>query len=424
LRLSPFRAALRRDLAMPAPSRTVSKPEFIAMMASLMALNALAIDIMLPALPAMAAALQVAHENDRQFVLTSYLIGFGIAQLFFGPLTDRFGRRAPLMVGMGVYIVAAALAAIAPSFEMLLVLRFIQGLGAASTRVISQSVVRDRFEGRAMAEVMSLIFMVFMVIPVFAPTIGQLILFSGHWQMIFLFMAGLALVITLWAFFRMEETLKPENRRPLHARVIAQGFGLVFSNKSAIMYGLSAMFVMGGLFGFINTAQQIYVDIYGLGAYFPLAFAFVAALMSVSSFLNSRVVGAMGMRRVAHSALIGFTVLAALLLALSASGHLPFPAFIAVFTLIMFMFGMVGSNTTTLAMEPLGKVAGTASSIFGFLQTVGGAALGALIGYVYDGTVVPVAAGFFCLGLLAIVCVLIAERGKLFGVGSQYGARK
>jgi DHA1 family bicyclomycin/chloramphenicol resistance-like MFS transporter len=408
---------------MSAPTSAVSKPEFIAMMAALMALNALAIDIMLPALPAMGAALNVAHENQRQFVLTSYLIGFGIAQLFFGPIADRYGRRIPLLVGMSIYIVAAGLAAIAPSFEMLLALRFIQGLGAASTRVIAQSVVRDRFEGRAMAEVMSLIFMVFMVIPVFAPTIGQLILFSGHWQLIFLFMSGLALAISLWAYFRMQETLKPENRRPLHAKVIAEGFGLVFSNKSAFMYGLSAMFVMGGLFGFISTAQQIYVDIYGLGAYFPLAFAFVAALMSVSSFLNSRIVGALGMRRVAHGALLSFTVLAGVLLILASFGHLPFPAFMTVFTLIMFMFGMVGSNTTTLAMEPLGKVAGTASSIFGFMQTVGGAALGAAIGYVYNGTVVPVAAGFFCLGLIAIVCVLVAEDGKLFGVSAKYGAK-
>lgn len=408
---------------MSAPARNVSRAEFIAMMAALMALNALAIDIMLPALPHMGEALHVAHENQRQFVLTAYLIGFGIAQLFFGPISDRFGRRKPLLVGIVVYVAAAALAAIAPTFETLLALRFIQGLGAASTRVIAQSVVRDRFESRAMAEVMSLIFMVFMVIPVIAPSIGQLIMFSGHWQLIFLFMAALATVIGLWAFLRMDETLAPENRRALSARVVAEGFVIVFTNRPALFYGLSAMFVMGGLFGFISTAQQIYVDIYGLGAYFPLAFAFVASMMAVSSFLNSRVVGALGMRRVAHTALIGFIALSGLWLALAATGHLPFAAFLAIFTLVMFTFGMVGSNTTTLAMEPLGKVAGTASSIFGFLQTVGGAALGATIGTIYDGTVVPVAAGFFSLGLIGILCVLIAENGKLFGVGAKYGAK-
>jgi len=408
---------------MSAPARLISRPEFIAMMAALMALNSLAIDIMLPALPKMGEALRVAHENDRQFVLTAYLVGFGVAQLFFGPLSDRYGRRLPLMAGIAIYIVAAAFAAIAPSFEVLLALRFIQGVGAASTRVVAQSVIRDRFEGRAMAEVMSLIFMTFMVIPVIAPAIGQLILFSGHWQAIFMFMAVLALVIQLWAFFRMTETLNPANRRPLRASVIAEGFRLVFANKTAFFYGLSAMFAMGGLFGFISTAQQIYVDIYGLGVYFPLAFAFVASMMAVASFLNSRIVGAIGMRRVAHTALIAFTTISALWLALAYANALPFAAFLAVFTLVMFSFGLVGSNTMTLAMEPLGKVAGTASSVFGFLQTAGGAALGAGIGYAYDGTVVPVAAGFFCLGLIAIACVLIAENGKLFGVGAKYGAK-
>lgn len=400
--------------------RQISRPEFIALIAALMALNSLAIDVMLPALPAMGEALRVAHENDRQYVLTAYLVGFGIAQLFFGPLSDRFGRRPPLMVGLVIYIAAAGLAIIAPNFYTLLVLRVIQGVGAAATRVVGQSAVRDRFSGRAMAEVMSLIFMVFMVIPVIAPAIGQVLLFSGHWELIFLFMAGLAAVISLWAYIRLAESLKPEDRRPLHPRVVAQGFGLVFSNRSALLYGISSIFVMGALFGFIGTAQQIYVDIYGLGAWFPVAFAAVAGLMSVSSFVNSRIVGRFGMRRVTHTALLSFALLAGIWLWLAMHDLLPFPAFMAVFALTMFSFGMVGSNTQALAMEPLGAVAGTASSVFGFMQTVGGASIGAWIGAHYNGTVVPTAAGYFILALVSIGCVLIAEKGKLFGVSAQY----
>ncbi|MGV3552529.1 multidrug effflux MFS transporter [Rhizobium sp.] len=401
----------------------MSRPEFIALIAGLMALNALAIDIMLPALPAMGEALRVANENERQYVLTSYLVGFGIAQLFFGPISDRYGRRPPLIVGLVVYIVAAALAAIAPNFFTLLILRFVQGMGAAATRVVGQSAVRDRFSGRTMAEVMSLIFMVFMAIPVIAPSVGQLLLFSGHWQMIFLFMAGLAALIALWAYFRLAESLTEENRRPLHPRVIAQGFGLVFSNRSALFYGISSIFIMGALFGFIGTAQQIYVDIYGLGAWFPIAFAGVAALMAVSSFLNSRIVGRFGMRRVTHTALVSFAVLSGVWLALGMNNMLPFPAFMAIFALTMFSFGMVGSNAQALAMEPLGAVAGTASSVFGFLQTAGGAAIGAWIGAHYNGTVIPTAAGFFLLGLVAIGCVLVAEKGRLFGVSTQYQSK-
>jgi DHA1 family bicyclomycin/chloramphenicol resistance-like MFS transporter len=399
--------------------RQISRPEFIALIAALMALNALAIDVMLPALPAMAEALNVLHENDRQYVLTSYLIGFGIAQLFFGPISDRFGRRPPMMIGLVIYIAAAALAVIAPNFFTLLVLRFVQGVGAAATRVVGQSAVRDRFSGRAMAEVMSLIFMVFMAIPVVAPSIGQLLLFTGHWEWIFLFMALLATAISIWAYLRLGESLTEENRRPLHPRVIAQGFGLVFSNRSALMYGISSIFVMGALFGFIGTAQQIYVDIYQLGNWFPIAFAGVASLMALSSFLNSRIVGRFGMRRVTHGALMFFAGMSGLWLILALSDALPFPVFMTVFALTMFSFGMVGSNTQALAMEPLGAVAGTASSVFGFMQTVGGAAIGAWIGASYNGTVVPTAAGFAILALVSIGCVLIAEKGKLFGVGSS-----
>lgn len=271
-----------------------------------------------------------------------------------------------------------------------------------------------------MAEVMSLIFMVFMAIPVIAPSIGQLLLFTGHWQWIFWFMAGLAAVVALWAYFRLGESLTEERRRPLHPRVVAQGFGLVFSNRSALFYGISSIFVLGALFGFIGTAQQIYVDIYQLGALFPIAFACVAGLMAVSSFLNSRIVGRFGMRRVTHSALLMFATMSCLWMTLAMLDMLPFPVFMAVFALTMFSFGMVGSNTQSLAMEPLGAVAGTASSVFGFMQTVGGAAIGAWIGSHYDGTVVPTATGFFILALISIGCVLIAEKGKLFGVSAQY----
>jgi DHA1 family bicyclomycin/chloramphenicol resistance-like MFS transporter len=402
----------------------LGKVELIVLIAALMALNALAVDIMLPALPAMGAALKVAHANQHQLVLTVYLVGFGIAQLFFGPLSDRYGRRGPLMLGIVVYVVAAGLAAIAPNFEMLLILRFIQGLGAAATRVISQSFVRDRFGGRAMAEVMSLVFMVFMVIPVLAPSVGQVLLFSGHWQMIFLFMAVLALVIGIWAYLRLDESLPVEKRRALSPAVVLEGFRLVFSNRLAMFYGLSGTFVIGGLFGFLNSATQIYLDIYKIGAWFPVAFGAVAALMAVSSFLNSRLVGRFGMRRMAHSALIVFIVFSGLWMGLAIADRLPFAVFFAVLATVMFCFGLVGSNTSALAMEPLGAVAGTASSVFGFIQTVGGALIGVALGFLYDGTVVPIATGYFVLGLAALCCVLIAEKGHLFGVGAQYKRRE
>lgn len=402
------------------PARDISRPEFIALVAALMSLNALAIDVMLPALPYMGEALGVSHENDRQYVLTAYMLGFGCAQLAFGPLSDRFGRRAPLLVGLVIYVIAAFAAAFSHSFALLLLMRFIQGIGAAGTRVIAQSMVRDKFGGRAMAEIMSMVFMVFMAVPIIAPGIGQVILLTGPWEYIFYFMAFLALVVTAWSMARMPETLKPENRRALAPRVVIEGFRLVFTNRMAFSYGLAGMFVFGALFGFINTAQQIYVDIYGLGALFPVAFAAMAGLMAVSSYLNARMVRRLGMRRLSHTALLVFTTISGGWFLITLAGQPPLWLFFTLLAVIMFMFGWAASNMNALSMEPLGAVAGTASSVFGFIQTVGGAILGTVTGQFFDGTLTPVAAGYFILGLAAILCVVVAERGKLFGVGEDY----
>lgn len=405
-----------------ASSRDVSRPEFIALIAGLMALNALAIDVMLPALPYMGHALGVVDENDRHFVLTAYMLGFGAAQLAFGPLSDRFGRRAPLFVGLVIYAAAACAAVFSPNFATLLALRFVQGVGAAGTRVIATSVVRDRFHGRAMAEVMSLVFMVFMIVPVVAPAIGQVILLTGPWEYIFLFMAAVSVAITVWAVLRLPETLAPERRRPLRADVVLDGFRIVLSNRSAIMYGLAGTFIFSALFGFINTSQQIYVDIYGLGALFPLAFAFQASLMAVSSYTNSRMVRRIGMRRLSHAAILIFTAVSGLWLVLALTLPMPLWLFMTLLCVIMFMFGWSASNMNSLSLEPLGAVAGTASSVFGFIQTVGGAVLGTIVGSFFDGTVVPIAAGYVVFGVLALGCILIAEKGRLFGVGEEYRA--
>jgi DHA1 family bicyclomycin/chloramphenicol resistance-like MFS transporter len=400
-------------------ARGLSRPEFIALMAAMMALNALAIDVMLPALPYMGEALGVASDNERQFVIGAYMLGFGFAQLAFGPLSDRFGRRAPLLIGLVVYVICAFAATFAPNFAALLALRFVQGLGAAGTRVIATSVVRDCFSGRQMAEVMSLTFMVFMAVPIIAPGIGQILLLSGPWQTIFLFMGGLATVFSLWAFFRLPETLDPANRRPLTASSVLQGFHIVFSNRSAFFYGLAGMFLFGALFGFISSSQQVYVDIYGLGVYFPVAFAAMAGLMAVSSFLNSRIVSRFGMRRISHTALCVFVCMSGVWLFFSTMGFLPFWLFFSILAVIMFMFGWAAANMNSLSMEPLGAVAGTASSVFGFIQTVGGALLGTTIGQMFNGTITPIASGYLMMGALALSCVLIAEKGKLFGVGTE-----
>lgn len=401
------------------PAFALPKWEFISICAGLMALNALAIDIMLPGLQQIGASLGVTDENHRQLVIPAYFLGMAAALLFYGPVSDRFGRRKPLFVGLVIYIAAAAAAAFAPSFEMLLALRFIQGVGAASTRVIAVSIVRDRFGGRAMAEVMSLIFMVFMIIPVIAPTLGQLVLEFGEWHEIFLVMAGIAIAITLWAFLRMPETQHPEDRRPIDIGSVFQGFGIVLSNRVSICYTLSSTIMFSALFGFINSAQQIYVGIYQLGRMFPVVFAGIAGMMAVSSFLNSRLVGKVGMRRLSHGALLGFLALSAIWLFWSLSGPVPFPVFLTLFAGSMFLFGWIGSNFNAISMEPLGHIAGTAASIQGFIQTLGGAVIGTYIGQSFDGTVTPLATGFCAVAFAGLVMVLIGEGGRLFTAPGQ-----
>jgi DHA1 family bicyclomycin/chloramphenicol resistance-like MFS transporter len=397
----------------------MGRAEFIAMMAMLMALNALAIDIMLPGLQEIGASLGVESENHRQYVISAYLMGFAVAQLFYGPLADRFGRRAPMIAGLGIYIVAALAGALAPTFDTLLLMRFVHGIGSAATRVITVSIIRDVFGGRQMAEVMSLVMMIFMIVPVIAPATGQIIMLAGDWHLIFVFMAVIAVMVTAWMSLRLPETLDPADKRPFTASSILQAFRIVLGNRVALCYTLASAFIFGALFGFINSAQQIYVGIYELGAWFPVAFAAVAVFMAVASYLNSRLVGRFGMRPISHGALIGFMAVSALWFVLSLFGTIPFALFLLLFALAMFQFGLIGSNFNALAMEPLGHVAGTASSVLGFMGTAGGGFIGAVLGQAFDGTTTPLGAGFLGVSLVGLLFVIIAEKGKLFQPHSQ-----
>jgi len=396
--------------------RGMGRAEFIAMMAMLMALNAFAIDIMLPGLQQIGAALGVLNENHRQYVVSSYIFGLGIAQVLYGPLSDRFGRRNPMLFGIGIYFICAVAIVVVPSFGALLVLRFIQGAGAAATRVITISIVRDVYGGRAMAEVMSLIMMVFMVVPIIAPGTGQLILLAGNWHLIFLFIAIISLCIGSWMYFRLPETLDPADVRPFTVSSILSGFKMVLTNRLALCYTIASTFIFGAMFGFINSAQQIYVGIYGLGSLFPVAFAAVAVFMSAASFLNSRFVGRFGMRRLSHGSLVGFIAITTVWMLVQVLGPqpMPFMLFLTFFSLAMFQFGWIGANFNSLAMEPLGHVAGTASSVLGFMSTVGGALIGVAIGQSFNGTALPLVAGFFIVSIIGLIFVLIGEKGKLF----------
>ena len=384
------------------------------MVATFMALNAIGIDLMLPALPEIARDFHVAHANDQQLVLLAYMLAFGVAQLFYGPLSDSYGRRPVLLWALVVYLIATGACLVAPTFTAFLAARAAQGAAAAAARVIAVAVVRDLMAGREMARVMSMAMMVFMVVPILAPGLGQLVLLVGPWRWMFGFLFAMAAIVSAWTWFRLPETRPRAVRTPLSIGSALAGYGTVLADRTALGYTLASSILFGALFGFLATAQQVFVDVFGLGNLFPLAFAAVAASMSLASFLNSRLVTRLGMRRISHTALIGFTALSGVHALLSLRGPEPFWAYMALLAPAMLMFGMIGANFSAIVMEPLGARAGTGAAFYGFATTTLSAMIGGYIGRQYDGTAAPLIVGQVCVGLLAIGIVRWTERGRLF----------
>ncbi|TCT03503.1 multidrug effflux MFS transporter [Aquabacter spiritensis] len=414
----------RRDrAAAPAPGFA----EFVTIVALMMGLTAFSIDNLLPAFAPIRSDFSVTEANDLQLLVTAYMVGFGVMQIVFGTISDVVGRKAALMAGLAIYAVGCVLAMTADSFTTLLVARAIQGLGSAAARVLSVAIVRDRFQGREMARVMSFIMMVFLVIPVIAPSIGGGILLLGEWHLIFGSMFVLCLILAVWFGLRMPETLRPEDRVPLSARTILAGMRRTVSNRRTFGYSTAIGLMMGSLMAYIAVSQQTFeTEIYDLGGYFPLAFAAIAGVMSLASFINAKLVRRVGMRRLSHVGVCGFTLLglAQVVAALGYAGPPPLLLYCALLALSQALFALTVPNFNSIAMEPMGSIAGTASSFIGCYTTLVGAALGALVGRAFDGTVLPLGLGYFLLGAAAIVLVMWAEGGRLFGAGGDTAAAR
>jgi len=396
------------------PKKTIGPRELTVMMASLMALNALAIDAMLPAFPAMIAGLNVADANQIQYVITVFLAGTGIGALIYGPLSDRYGRKPILLVatiGAAVFTLACS---VSSTFEMLLAMRFVHGLMAAAMGVLVVSVIRDQFEGDAMARRMSTIFLIFMIVPIIAPTIGQLVLLFSGWRTIFDLMAVMAVAAAIWVYKRLPETLAPENVIPIEPRALANAWSKVVTNRNATGYMLGAAIVQGALFGYLTCSQQLFDKVFDAADFFTIGFAIVAIGIAASNFTNSRIVERFGARRVSQTALILFILFGCLQLAAAQLAPTSLPIFLILLTANMAMIGFIGSNFSSIAMTPFGHVAGAASSFQTSVRTILAASIGAAIGQQFDGSVTPVALGFLFCGLVALALVLWCEHGKLF----------
>lgn len=387
--------------------------ELTWMMALTMALNAMALDSMLPAFPQMQASFGLSG-NEVQYIIGIYLVGMGAGAIIYGPLSDRYGRKPVMLSTMILFAIISFICGFTDNFILMLWLRLAQGLCGAAMGVLVMSIIRDKFEGDAMAKRMSLIFLTFMIVPIIAPTIGQAILWFADWHYIFILLSAIAIVMAIWVLRRLPETLAPENMIPIKPSVIAKTWKIVISNRHATAYVGASGMTQAGLYGYLSSAQQIFDIVFDAADFFIIGFAIIAIGIAVTNFTNSKIVMRFGARRVSHTALFIFIIFGFSQIMAALYYPASLPLFLGLITVNMAMIGFTSSNFSAIAMQPFGAMAGTASSFQTFLRTVTGAALGALIGQQFDGSMLPVAIGFAVSGLIALILILIAENGKLF----------
>jgi len=383
-------------------------------MAMTMALQALAIDAMLPALGEIARDLHVTDPNQRQLIVGVFLFAAGLGALIPGALADRYGRRPVLLGSLALYVLLSLGCALAPDFDSLLIMRAAQAIGSAGVSVLPGAIIRDRHSGDGMARMLSTISVVFMLVPMLAPSLGQAVLLIAGWRWIFALLAVLGVVLTGWVALRLPETLRPEYQQPILPLAILRNMARASLNRAAFGYVIGGSLVYGALFGYINSSQQLVSEHFGAGVWFPLIFAGTALAMAMASFSNSRIVERFGARRVSHTALLAFIAVSALQVALASQEQEPLWQFMPVMATIMFLFGFLGANFGSISLQPFARMAGAASSVQAFLRMIIGAGLGVVIGQAFDGTARPLAGAFLVCGLITLGLVLFSERGRLF----------
>ncbi len=392
----------------------LGRAEFVALMAMLMALQALACDAMLPAIGTMARELGEFDPNRRQLVIGLFLLASGFGSLIPGTIADRVGRRPVLLTCVTGYVVLSALCALVTSFNALLVVRVFLGLACSGLVVMPGAIVRDKFSGDTMARMSSTISSVFMIVPILAPSVGQAVLVFGGWRWIFAILAVFGSVVGLWAAFRLPETLNAQHRQAATPLQLLGNMREAAMHKGALGYVIGGALVFGALLGYINSSQQLVAEHFGAGTWFPLLFGGSAVMMSMASFTNSRIVERFGARRVSHTALLVFIGTSALQLLLASGAHETLWQFMPVMAVNLCLLGFIGANFGSIALQPFARIAGAAASVQAFVRMVTGSLLGIVVGQAYDGSARPLAVALVICGLVALALVLVSEDGKLF----------
>ncbi|OMH32206.1 multidrug effflux MFS transporter [Motiliproteus sp. MSK22-1] len=394
------------------PDSKIDNREFICLMAILMSLLALSIDAMLPALGQIGTSLELENPNDGQLVITTVFLGMAMGLMLYGPLSDSYGRKSALYLGLCIFLVGNLISLFSTDFTFMLIGRIFQGFGAAACRVVTLAMIRDKFEGPEMGRVMSLIMVFFILVPALAPTLGQAVLFFADWRAIFAVISMVGLVSLLWLFFRQPETLPGDKRLGFSVTVITMGIAETLRHPVTRVYMIAAGVIFGSFVGYLSSAQQILQIQYQLGDSFSLYFGGLALAIGLSSFANSKLVMKFSMERLCLFSLAAFSIIsfAFLLYTRMSSGHPPLIPFISYLAMVFFCFGILFGNLNTLAVQPLGHIAGVATSVISSIQTLLSIVVGGVIGQSYNGTVQPLVLGFLVCGLSSLAILLLVQK--------------
>lgn len=390
-----------------------SQLEFVVLMAALMSIVALSIDAVLPALPMIGDYLSVSDPSDNPKLITSIFLGLGVGQLIFGPLSDSFGRKPIVYAGFILFVIASIICISTKNFEMMLFGRVLQGIGLASPRTMCIAMVRDSYEGDHMAKILSIVVMVFILVPIVAPTLGQFLMNHYDWKFIFTFTLVFGALVMLWFWLRQPETLKEKYRIPYRLSIFKTGTLQFFRIKSAVIYTLLSGLITGSFMVYLSTSQQIFEKQYDLAEEFPLIFASLAISVGLATFMNSQLVIKYGMKRIVHISMIGFVLISLIFILIYNSGTNPtIEVLIAFFAMQFFTIGFLFGNLRALAMQPMGHIAGIGSALNGFISTVMAVPIANYIGSFVIDSVTPLFVGFLVCGLLSLALFYMTS-GKI-----------